>query len=193
MVYDRLILREREGNPIRVAIIGAGHMGGGTVHQMSRMKGIEASIIAELDVEKALAVFETNGFPRDTVLVTNNPADAEDAVMKGKPVVSEDGELAAQISSVDSVVEATGLPEVVAVTKKDLKAGEILDGGGGYTVHGVIERADVAREENLLPLGFAYDIPLVRDVPKDTPIAYGDVKVDTGTFLYKLRQLQDMN
>jgi predicted homoserine dehydrogenase-like protein len=142
MVYDRLILREREGNPIRVAIIGAGHMGGGTVHQMSRMKGIEASIIAELDVEKALAVFETNGFPRDTV-----PADAEDAVMKGKPVVSEDGELAAQISSVDSVVEATGLPEVVAVTKKDLKAGEILDGGGGYTVHGVIERADVAREE----------------------------------------------
>ncbi len=93
--------------------------------------------------------------------------------------------------------ESTGTPkeklvtEVVAVTKKDLKAGEILDGGGGYTVHGVIERADVAREENLLPLGFAYDIPLVRDVPKDTPIAYGDVKVDTSGILYKLRQLQD--
>ncbi len=95
--------------------------------------------------------------------------------------------------------ESTGTPkeelvtEVVTVTKKDLKAGEILDGGGGYTVHGVIERADVAREENLLPLGFAYDIPLIRDVPKDTPIAYGDVKVDTSGILYKLRQLQDAN
>ena len=81
--------------------------------------------------------------------------------------------------------------EVVAVTKKNLKAGETLDGGGGYTVHGVIERADIAKEENLLPLGFAYDIPLVRDVPKDMPVTYADVKVDTGGLLYKLRQIQD--
>ncbi|MCX5907989.1 MAG: NAD(P)-dependent oxidoreductase, partial [Deltaproteobacteria bacterium] len=81
--------------------------------------------------------------------------------------------------------------EVIAVAKKDLKKGEILDGGGGYTVYGLVERAEVARKEGFLPLGFAYKIPVQRDIPRDAPIRQEDVRMDTGTFLYKLRQLQD--
>ena len=77
--------------------------------------------------------------------------------------------------------------DVITAAKRDLKAGEILDGGGGYTVHGQIERAEVARDEDLLPLGFAYDIPVVRDIPKDSPVKYSDVKLDTNSFIYKLR------
>jgi predicted homoserine dehydrogenase-like protein len=38
-----------------------------------------------------------------------------------------------------------------------LKAGEVLDGSGGYTVDGLIEKAEIAQAENLLPLGLAYD------------------------------------
>ena len=93
--------------------------------------------------------------------------------------------------------EATGtagdrlLTEVIAVAKKNLKAGEILDGGGGYTVYGLVERAEVARDEGLLPLGFAHGIPVLRDIPRDTPLRQEDVRVDTRTFLYQLRQLQD--
>ena len=81
--------------------------------------------------------------------------------------------------------------EVIAVAKKDLKAGEILDGGGGYTVYGMIEKKGVADKENLLPIGFAYDIPVTRDISKDSPIKKSDVHLDTGGFLYKLRALQD--
>jgi predicted homoserine dehydrogenase-like protein len=81
--------------------------------------------------------------------------------------------------------------EVIAVAKKDLKAGEILDGGGGYTAVGMIESADVAAREDFLPLGFAYNIPVTRDIPKDSPIKRSDVEMDTSGFLYKLRALQD--
>jgi predicted homoserine dehydrogenase-like protein len=93
--------------------------------------------------------------------------------------------------------EATGaagdclVTEVITVAKKDLKAGEILDGGGGYTVYGLVERAEVAREEGLLPLGFAHGIPVLRDIPRDAPLRREDVRIDTGSFLYKLRALQE--
>jgi predicted homoserine dehydrogenase-like protein len=93
--------------------------------------------------------------------------------------------------------EATGTAgshlatEVITVAKKNLKAGEILDGGGGYTVYGLVERAEVARNDGLLPLGFAHGIPVLRDIPRDAPIRQEDVRVDTRSFLYQLRQLQD--
>jgi len=93
--------------------------------------------------------------------------------------------------------EATGaagdrlITEVITVAKKDLKKGEILDGGGGYTVYGLVEKAEEAREEGLLPLGFAYGIPVLEDIRRDTPIRTNQVALDTGTFLYKLRQMQD--
>jgi predicted homoserine dehydrogenase-like protein len=81
--------------------------------------------------------------------------------------------------------------DFTAIPKKDLKKGEVLDGGGGYTVYGMVERAEIARKEGLLPLGFAYKIPLLRDIPKDTAIRKEDVRIDTNLFLYKLRALQD--
>ena len=56
------------------------------------------------------------------------------------------------------------ITEVVAVSKKDLKAGEILNGGGGFTAYGSIEKAEIAYKENLLPLGFAYGIPVLQDI-----------------------------
>jgi predicted homoserine dehydrogenase-like protein len=439
MTVERLVKRAQEGNPIQVAIVGTGHMGAGTAYQISRMKGMEVVALAERDVQKALNVYAANGIPEDRVLVTNQLKDAQDAVRKGQPVVTENGELVSGIDGVDAVVEATGVPEVgariaytsimagkhtvmlnieadvvvgpilsklaknagvvysiaagdqpgaicelydwatcvgfdvvcagrgtwlrpggryltpddfidlekemggsaqmycsfhdgtkpqiemavtanvlgmvpdirgmhepfvyvedlpsvfcleseggilskrgvvdvancynaegekvtqstvgqgvflivtsdhpgiqknmkhlfrdvkgagpnyplfrpyhltcietpysviraclygettgaakeklvtevIAVAKKDLKAGEILDGGGGYTAVGMIESADVAAREDFLPLGFAYNIPVTRDIPKDSPIKRSDVEMDTSGFLYKLRALQD--
>ena len=66
----------------------------------------------------------------------------------------------------------TPVADVITVAKRDLKAGEILDGSGGYTVNGLIERADIAREENLLPLGLEDDIPLKCDVSQGEAISY---------------------
>lgn len=81
--------------------------------------------------------------------------------------------------------------EVITVAKRALKAGETLDGGGGYTVNGICERAAIARAENLLPLGLATNARLKQDVPLGAAITYDMVDLPTDSFIYKLRQLQD--
>lgn len=94
--------------------------------------------------------------------------------------------------------EPTGAPlpiapvaEVVTTAKKTLKPGDTLDGGGGYTVYGLAEKADIAREENLLPLGLAEDINVARKIPEDSVITYDDVELNENSFLLKLRRMQD--
>ena len=63
----------------------------------------------------------------------------------------------------------TPMTEVLTVAKRDLKAGEVLDGGGGYTVSGICEKATVARAENLLPLGLSVGAVLNRMCPQARP------------------------
>jgi predicted homoserine dehydrogenase-like protein len=93
--------------------------------------------------------------------------------------------------------QATGAPltqpvaEVITVAKRNLEEGETLDGGGGYTVNGLCERADVARHERLLPLGLAHGARLKGDVAAGQAISYDMVEMPTDSFVYKLRQLQD--
>jgi predicted homoserine dehydrogenase-like protein len=93
--------------------------------------------------------------------------------------------------------EATGSPlptptaEVITVAKRDLRAGEELDGSGGYTVNGYCEKATVARQENLLPLGLAYGIRLTQDVAQGQAITYNMVTLNEDSFLLRLRRMQD--
>jgi predicted homoserine dehydrogenase-like protein len=89
----------------------------------------------------------------------------------------------------------TGAPightsDVITVAKKDLKVGEVLDGGGGYTVSGMIERAEVSMNESLLPLGLSSGATMTSDVTKGSAISYGDVTV-TDSFIHRIRKMQD--
>ncbi|MDQ6691450.1 MAG: NAD(P)-dependent oxidoreductase [Candidatus Dormibacteraeota bacterium] len=81
--------------------------------------------------------------------------------------------------------------ELVAVAKKDLSPGDELDGGGGYAVYGLSERAEVARRENLVPFGFAYSGRIRRAVKQDQSLSWDDVDVDRSGFLAELRNEQD--
>lgn len=81
--------------------------------------------------------------------------------------------------------------ETITVAKKDLKAGETIDSLGGFCVYGLIERADIARQEGLLPLGLAPGSQLLRDVSQGEPVTYSDVKVDESLTIVHLRRLQD--
>ena len=85
----------------------------------------------------------------------------------------------------------TPTAECITVAKRDLRAGEELDGGGGYTVVGQCEKANVARHEGLLPLGLADRATLKRDVAKGVAIGYEDVLLNEGSFVLKMRRLQD--
>jgi predicted homoserine dehydrogenase-like protein len=77
----------------------------------------------------------------------------------------------------DDVISPQSGPvvEVVAVAKKDIEAGEILDGIGGYTSYGQCENAEIARRENLLPIGISQGAVVKRSLNKDEAIAVDDV------------------
>lgn len=82
--------------------------------------------------------------------------------------------------------------EVITVAKKDLQAGQNLDGIGGYTVYGTIERYEIAKDMNALPVGLvSRDTVLKVDVKKGDIITYDMVELNKEALIYKLRKLQD--
>ncbi len=92
----------------------------------------------------------------------------------------------------DAAVAPLGGPvtEVITVAKRDLRAGEVLDGIGGFTCYGVLENYEVARAEDLLPMGLSEGCRLRRDVPRDQAIAYGDVELPPDRLSDRLRAQQ---
>jgi predicted homoserine dehydrogenase-like protein len=81
--------------------------------------------------------------------------------------------------------------EAITIAKRDLHAGEQIDGLGGFTVYGSIDRAETAREEGLLPLGLAPGSVLRRDVPQGAPLHLSDVELDKNQMIVALRRMQD--
>jgi predicted homoserine dehydrogenase-like protein len=81
--------------------------------------------------------------------------------------------------------------ECLAVAKRDLKGGELLDGIGGNCYRGSIDLAQTARAERLLPLGLAKGCRLSRDIGVDMVLSYDDVQIEGDSVLLELRRLQD--
>jgi predicted homoserine dehydrogenase-like protein len=79
--------------------------------------------------------------------------------------------------------EATGAAtgwrgDVGAVAKRDLAAGEVLDGEGGYTVWGRLMTAADSLAAGALPIGLAHDVALTRPVAAGATLLWSDVTVD---------------
>jgi predicted homoserine dehydrogenase-like protein len=84
---------------------------------------------------------------------------------------------------------ATGFrADVVATAKRDLKAGEILDGEGGYTVYGKLVPAEDSLRLGGLPLGLAHGVKLLNPVAAGQPVRWPDVQVDTSSEAVKVRR-----
>ena len=79
--------------------------------------------------------------------------------------------------------------EVVTIAKRDLEAGSVLDGIGGFDCYGQIDRVDRAR--GTLPIGLAEGATLVKPVPADTPITADDVTLPSHSPVGALRATQD--
>jgi predicted homoserine dehydrogenase-like protein len=85
----------------------------------------------------------------------------------------------------------TPTAECITVAKRHLEEGETLDGGGGYTVLGACEKAVVARDQRLLPLGLSAGAKLKCDVSAGQAITYDMVDLKEDSFVLKLRRLQE--
>jgi predicted homoserine dehydrogenase-like protein len=94
----------------------------------------------------------------------------------------------------DATVTPIGAPscDSVAVAKRNLKAGETLDGIGGFTAYALLENYATSRAERLLPMGLAEGCRLVHDVPKDQAIRFDDVVVPPGRLSDRLREEQNV-
>jgi len=68
--------------------------------------------------------------------------------------------------------------DVVATAKRDLKAGEMLDGEGGFTVYGKLMPANKSLKMSGLPIGLAHRIKLKNNVNIDQQISWDDVEID---------------
>jgi predicted homoserine dehydrogenase-like protein len=92
-----------------------------------------------------------------------------------------------------ATVSPCGAPvaETIALAKRDLEAGERLDGVGGFDTYGRIARADDAMRDRLLPIGLAQYARTCRPIQKDQPIAYPDVAVEEENLAIELRREQD--
>src|SRR5262245_3535808 len=78
--------------------------------------------------------------------------------------------------------EPTGQPQdwrgdVVAIAKRRLAAGEMLDGEGGYTVWGKLVPAERSLAEGALPIGLAHHVRLIRGVAAGGIVRWADVAI----------------
>ncbi len=78
--------------------------------------------------------------------------------------------------------------DVVSTAKRDLKAGEILDGEGGACVWGKLAPAAESLRIGGLPIGLANRVPLIRDVPAGQAVTWDDVRIDTTDEAYRYRR-----
>ena len=102
-------------------------------------------------------------------------------------------EVGISVASVGVRSESTGAPtgfraDVMAVAKRDLKSGEVLDGEGGYTVVGQLAPAEKSIKLGALPLGLAHGLKLKNMKNAGQPITWDDVHFDKNAIAIKVRR-----
>ena len=91
--------------------------------------------------------------------------------------------------------EPTGQPhgfcgDAVAVAKRALHVGDMLDGEGGYTVWGKLVPAERSLAESALPIGLAHKVELVRDVVAGEILRWADVRMPDGEAVRARRDME---
>ena len=104
-------------------------------------------------------------------------------------------ELAQSIYSIALDQKATGQivnynADVAAYAKKDLKAGDRLDGEGGFCARGKLITSKKSKQENILPLGLTDNAVLKKDINKDEVIKINDVELNLPKEVIEARQYQ---
>ncbi|SEN12530.1 Gfo/Idh/MocA family oxidoreductase [Bradyrhizobium sp. OK095] len=102
-------------------------------------------------------------------------------------------ELGISVASAALRKEPTGAPimfnsDVVATAKRKLKAGEMLDGEGGFCVWGKQTPAEASLKEGYLPLGLAHNVKLKADIELGQRVRWSDVEYDPDSLAVRVRR-----
>ncbi|GAH59131.1 unnamed protein product, partial [marine sediment metagenome] len=107
IVDTALEKRQKEGNPIRVALVGAGYMGRGIALQIVKyITGMRLVAISNRTVSQAHLAYKEAGV--ESVRKADSVAVMEDSVAMGKYAVTDNAMLVCQARGIDAVIEATG-------------------------------------------------------------------------------------
>ena len=112
-INSELAERQKAGKPVKVGLIGAGQMGVDVVAQVTRMKGIEVVAIADIEIERARAAYQIAGTKGETAQA-DSAQQADRLVTQGTYVYASDYRVITDMSGIDVMLEATGVPEIGA-------------------------------------------------------------------------------
>ncbi|MCY4566109.1 MAG: SAF domain-containing protein [Gammaproteobacteria bacterium] len=126
-IHDQLLERAAATRPVRVALIGAGKFGSMFLSQAPTTAGLEVSVIADLEPDRARAACRTVGWSNARVARTRFTDDAREAVRSGDVdvVVEATGDPAAGIAHARAAC-AAGKHIVMVNAEADVRAGPLL-------------------------------------------------------------------
>ena len=162
---EKLSKMEKSGEIIRVAVVGVGQMGAGVATLTSRMKGMDVLVIADIDREKAMGIFQEMGISKDKIFLSDDPDKCNRALEKGMRVVTSDAKIVPHINSIDVLVTElqpyapAGLPAITVPAGYD-------ENGQPFAVTMI---ADFLGEPALISAAYAYEQQTKARVEPDLP------------------------
>jgi predicted homoserine dehydrogenase-like protein len=141
-------------------------------------------VVFKAENDYAAACFEQYGLPTD-------PTGRYAAMYKPFHLIGL--ELSISVLNVALRGEPTGRcrawrGDAVAVAKRALKAGETLDGEGGYTVYAKLIPAERSLKLGTLPIGLAHHVKLLRNVAAGEFLTAADVALDEASQAVRIRR-----
>lgn len=110
IVDTALQKRHDVGNPVRVAMVGAGFMGRGIALQInSAVQGMELVAIANHHIEGARRAYKEAG--NEDVCEVGTVQQLEEAIAQHRAAITEDPFLLCEASGIDAIIEVTGTIE----------------------------------------------------------------------------------
>ncbi|HLO89178.1 MAG TPA: Gfo/Idh/MocA family oxidoreductase [Nostocaceae cyanobacterium] len=150
IVDNALKARAEAGNPIKVAMIGAGFMGRGIANQIiNSVPGMELVAIFNRTIETAKQAYLEAGI--EDIQVVNTLGDLEEAIAHHKYAVTEDPFLLCRAANIDALIEVTGavefgahvITEAIAHRKHVIMMNAELDGTIGPILKVYADKAGV--------------------------------------------------
>ncbi|MEZ5823560.1 MAG: homoserine dehydrogenase [Geminicoccaceae bacterium] len=124
-IAEQLAERAAAGQPVTVALAGAGQMGTDIVCQIMQMKGLRLGAVADLSIQYARAALRIAGIDDEQSAVAKNGDEANAIIESGRIALVEDARILPSIGLVDALIDATGHPSFGAeLTLESFRCGK---------------------------------------------------------------------
>ncbi|MGI6160441.1 MAG: NAD(P)H-dependent oxidoreductase [Christensenellales bacterium] len=111
---NQLAALEERGDKVRLAVVGAGQMGRGMISQIMHIKGMQVTVVADININAAVDALKIAGLSENDYEIVDTLSRANDCNERGKVALTQDAKIAIKANSVQAVVDATGVPDVGA-------------------------------------------------------------------------------